>query len=321
VAYQSTPNLLPVDGGEIMWTGFIAPLLAAGWLRYKDSDGTTYSAAGAQVTHKGSGANGLNNTSAWTAIKSADGKIYLCLKHGGVNNNWSLTIAVAPLNAGAPDATTTPDTTVAADHQLLWGTGTAAAPVPAAFHSGTNSVYRQNVYADYAGSGFWVEGHRSGVAPDFVIRIDPLLDADPADVFPWVVHCHGSTASANAFDATNVLSSSSAGVGFPKKWFKYGLSGQAFVTAPMLAIYSEADGVRVYPNGCAANPYDTSKEPLVDILYARDSALGSPGPVGRSSLFKWAGVSRSTGESYGGKTYVRLGDVAAKWDGSTTVNP
>jgi len=48
----------------------ISTLMSAGWTKVMDSDGTTYSAAGTQVTGPNTGTNGLDNNRAWVRLQA-----------------------------------------------------------------------------------------------------------------------------------------------------------------------------------------------------------------------------------------------------------
>jgi hypothetical protein len=69
MAYTFSVNNSPATGAVAMYT-LISTLVTAGWTKVMDSDGTTYSASGVQVTSGNVGTNGLGNSSAWVRLKA-----------------------------------------------------------------------------------------------------------------------------------------------------------------------------------------------------------------------------------------------------------
>ena len=69
MAYTFSVNNAPLTGATAMYT-LISTLMSAGWLKKADSDGTTYSSTGVQVTSGNSGTNGLGNTNAWVRLQA-----------------------------------------------------------------------------------------------------------------------------------------------------------------------------------------------------------------------------------------------------------
>jgi hypothetical protein len=123
----SVGNLLSA-GNTILWA-LEQQLVVAGWTKVRDSDGTTYDPAGAQLTHSGAGANGLNNVSAWFVMQApaiAGQLREFCFQRGATAAGWRVKYSpAAGFIGGAPGATQTP---LAADERILAGAGTDAAP-------------------------------------------------------------------------------------------------------------------------------------------------------------------------------------------------
>ncbi len=125
MANVRTREPAPATGAKAMWA-FFAAMLAQTWGKKADSDGTTYSATGAQVTSGGSGAHGLANTLAWVRIQTASGFEW-CIQRGSTNRLWRIKSSLAtPFTGGAPSATRVPS---AAGEVILLGGGTDAVPV------------------------------------------------------------------------------------------------------------------------------------------------------------------------------------------------
>lgn len=65
---------------------------AVGAVKQKDSDGTTYSATGAQVTGSGTGTHGLQNSGAWIQLLSPDGVTQVTIQRGGTESEWTVLV-------------------------------------------------------------------------------------------------------------------------------------------------------------------------------------------------------------------------------------
>lgn len=88
---------------QIAWI-LLGALEGVGWARVADSDGTTYSATGEQLTGDGSGAHGLGNADAWYMVESPGGQQvvvhraaedtweYLCFPNGDASGGNATTI-------------------------------------------------------------------------------------------------------------------------------------------------------------------------------------------------------------------------------------
>ncbi len=116
MAYTFSTNNAPATFGIGMYT-LISTLMTAGWTKVMDSDGTTYSASGTQVTSGGVGANGLNNASAWVRMRSPatnGGSVVnqtreLVIQRGSTHLIWKLKYSASALfKGGNPGATVTP---------------------------------------------------------------------------------------------------------------------------------------------------------------------------------------------------------------------
>lgn len=117
-------NCATNGGAEAIWT-LVNLLISNGWTKFADSDGTTYSSSGTQVTGSGSGANGLNNANAWVALRDpsgASGRKYLFQR--GTNNYdwWIRYVRSATLNTSGNATTMPTNPSVANDLQNIHGT-------------------------------------------------------------------------------------------------------------------------------------------------------------------------------------------------------
>ncbi len=172
----------------------LATLLAAGWTKVSDSDGTTYSATGVQITGGNTGANGLNNSYAWFVVRSPAGVGHssFCFQNGtgvggGTDASWRVKYSpIAGFIGGTPGATITPSAT---DEYILNGGGTDTAPSFATWFYGAEGSTRYNAMAqDVAPYCFWGQGWPvgggtpfGGIFYDGVINgaASPVDDSDP----------------------------------------------------------------------------------------------------------------------------------------------
>jgi hypothetical protein len=116
MAYTFSVNNTPSTNAVAMYQ-LVAALMSAGWLKMMDSDGTTYSSTGVQVTHGGTGTGGLGNTSSWVRLQSPPtngGAIVnqtreLTIQRGTTDVLWRIKYsAYGNFTGGVPTATATP---------------------------------------------------------------------------------------------------------------------------------------------------------------------------------------------------------------------
>lgn len=292
MAFTFTVNQTPATGSVAVYN-LIARLLAAGWLKKSDSDGTTYSAAGTQVTSGAAGANGLGNNSAWVRMQRPDTTAELIIQRGAAGTLWRIKYVEAGVfTAGAPAATVTPSS---ANEGYVCGGGTDAAPT---FNTwfGADGTYRQQVGADGAAPyGFWMAcAPSAGNPPNSGFVYEPLVQlSDPADPSPYIIYWTGSASS--PFVALDVSSENTPAAGGSNKTVGYigsvaaanwvAVSGQRVVDGPANVLYPFGAGV----NGV------TGKDNLAPIRFGRSTTIAAPnGDKGTSTLMRWAGVQRAT---------------------------
>lgn len=134
--------------------------LAAGWTKIKDSDGTTYSSSGTQVTSGVAGVNGLNNPSAFVVMQSpiGVGGPSICYQRGTANDAaWYVKYSPsAGFTGGLPTATVTPTAT---DQFVVCGAGPDSGPTFTTWFVGTEGSTRWSTRAnDAAPYCFWANG-------------------------------------------------------------------------------------------------------------------------------------------------------------------
>lgn len=314
MAYQFTVNQAPAAGGLAMWN-LISLLLANGWTKTQDSDGTTYSPSGTQVTGGGTGTNGLQNTRAWVVLQSpaGGGGRQVCIQSTFSNGEyWRLKYSkTAGFTGGTPDATTVPSAT---DEAIIFGGNTDASPGTVVYMP-TGGTYYQQILMDNAapyGFAMIIYTKITGVVLTVFI-MDPLVaNTYPAgDQDPMVIYCYY-----NGGEVLTTTYFSSEGFG-PASWLKYGLAGASFVKTPAM-FYTNASGFQLVP-GSIGQDSVTGEDVTFPVIYARRGALSAPvGPKGVSSLMTWKGSNRAIGDLFNSKTRAVFGDISINWDGTTT---
>jgi hypothetical protein len=115
---------------------FKSVLKHIGWTVPSSSDGTTYNAAGDQITQEGSGANGMDNANAWFRIQDPGALREYVFQRGANSYTWRVHYsALDKFVGGAPNATTVP--TAADGKGVLAGSLNSAA----LFASGSNMTF------------------------------------------------------------------------------------------------------------------------------------------------------------------------------------
>lgn len=315
MAYQFLTNQSLADGALNMWA-FINLLLTNGWTKLSDSDGTTYSPAGTQVTGGNSGANGLNNTRAWVVLQSPAGgsSRQLCIQSTFNDGQyWRLKYSrSAGFTGGSPDAITVPSAT---DEAVIFGGGSDASPGTVEFLPGSGTYYMQCLMDTSSPYNLLLLTYQkvSGLT-NTILSMDGMIagtypnqDADPVTIF-----CNYQNAGSDILTYPYFSSEASG----PASWLKYGLAGAGFVKTP--ALYLSTTGAQVVPGSMGVNAF-TGDDELIPVLFARRAALSSPvGYKGVSSLYQWKGSNRAVGDTFNSKTRAVFGDVTIPWDGSTT---
>jgi hypothetical protein len=184
----------------------VALLITAGWTKVKDSDGTTYSSSGTQVTSGAAGANGLGNNSAWVNMKMPGSNKSYTIQRNAAGGNTTWRIVYSPsvgFTSGSPSATQVPS---ASDGIIMLGAGSDAAPTFAALYQ-ADAGYRLECAADNAAPyGFWSIGFPIGSNvinnASHVFALDAMRTGTniSSDTDPYVTH---ATTSANGVLGSN----------------------------------------------------------------------------------------------------------------------
>ncbi len=114
MAYTFNVNTAPATASLGMYS-LVSTLVSAGWTKVMDSDGTTYSAAGTQMTHGYPGPGGFGNASAWVRMRapSTSGGFAAQTREITIQRSTDLLWRIkyscaATFKGGAPSATVTP---------------------------------------------------------------------------------------------------------------------------------------------------------------------------------------------------------------------
>jgi len=314
MAYGFGINLSPANGSIAMWN-IINTLISNGWVKLADSDGTTFSISGSQVTGGGSGTNGLGNQYAYVRLRGPDGNRELIIQRTFTTNvYWRIKYSYL---AGFTTIPGTPETVTpsATDEYLLFGSGSDASPGNVILLP-SDGTYTQYIVVDTVTGAFAALCLGSGtgdVISWFVTDVLAPSTYPNTDVDPVVFVINAYSGGTNWATGT-YINNESAG---PFTVLKRGLTGEGIARTPAL-LYSLPTGIAI-PNGIGTNPY-TDNDLEFPIIYAKHSGLSNPhGYKGISSLMKFTGVSRSAGDTYNTKSKVIFGDIVFPFDGSSTI--
>lgn len=306
----------PATGSVAMYE-FKEHLKSQGWTVPESSDGTTYNNAGDQITTGASGAGGMANTNAWFRIQSPAGAASneFVVQRGSTNVGWRIKHSrAAGFTGGSPSATQVPSAT---DEGLLWGAGTDASPTFSNLFT-TDNTYRWNVGADAASPyGFWAGAFPTGGGdPTTGFVFDPLTGAEPTDGHLYAIYVSGSGGA--PFINTSLYTESFAATS-NALWAMVAATSPtiyAFMTAWVL--FSPSVGLNAVPNGLSTNPI-TNKDEMFPLVLGRRGAQTNPGYKGITTLMKWTGTARTTGDTLTWNTSrdrIIYKHVSLPWDGT-----
>lgn len=308
MSWSFTPNQTPATGAVAVYT-FIARLILVGWTKVKDSDGTTYSSSGTQVTSGAAGAGGLGNNNAWVNLRTPTGTREIVIQRGTGDTLWRVTASPTAFSTGSPSATVVPSS---ANSGIVLGTGTDGSPGFTTWLSSNNS-YKLQAGADNASpyGAFFFCYPNGGGNPNGGLVLDPMTGTPAEDTDPHLI-CVGASGSflSGSIGSATTSTATSRCCG----WLAFGLGG-SFLTIPGATI--SAGGVQIWPNGLPSNPHN-GKDDGAAIPVARAASLATPnGYKGATTVMKWNGTSRSTPNTFAGKTRIVCGDINLPWDGAT----
>lgn len=333
MAHSFNVNSVPATGALAIYS-LLSTLLAATWTKPQDSDGTTYSSSGAQVTGGAAGTNGLANTSAWFVVRDPNSARSFSFQRGTTNLLWRVKYSrAAGFSGGSPAAAVTPS---ASDEVVLLGGGTNASPTYGTLLSADGS-YRFNVCACDTTLGYSWYWHLFPAGDATGVQRGMFLDVMTTGSFPV-----GDIDPAVVFVPTNVSGTIFSGY-FTEGLGYYGSPGGManawFGTVPdwrNVFAFSIAESTRstmVAPvnttgvHGCGTNAY-SSKDDILPVPWGRtvNTALspgGAPyGFKGFGQLFKMSTKFRANYDtlsvaSASAKDYIWISGMVLPWNGST----
>jgi hypothetical protein len=328
MAYAFTSNTTPATGSLAMYS-LIALLIAQGWLKKADADGTTYSATGVQVTGGGTGAHGLGNTNAWVRLQSPGGAgtTELIIQRGTSDSGYRIKIsAAAGFTGGSPSGTQAPSAT---DEFILYGGGTDAAPSYGTIFPTTNNTYRFSCGADSAApytfwSGSWIIG---GANTTGLFLMDSFTNGPPGDIYKnHFIVANSSTAGAYNGAIAATTSAPTSGQNITTNPKTGAITSADYQPYPGLGLTDMAANNGVVPagyGGLASDPI-TSKDDNFPIVCARRVALTPPsGYKGILSMCQWISVPRNkageTQDISGTRDRIIFDQISLPWDGSIPV--
>jgi hypothetical protein len=312
MARTGTVNQSPATGAVAIYT-VISQLVSSGWAKISDSDGTTYSSGGTQVTSGAAGAGGLGNSLAWFVLRDPGSRRQFCFQKSSANNTqWRIKFSEsAGFSGGSPGATRVPSAT---DEQVILGSGTDASPTMATLLN-TDGGYRFHVISESAvvtGSNvymFWFGTSRSTTGEcDALFMCEGLragsYDASSTpDTSPCVVWC--------SYNATLGIDYLWFGSAAPvtahncKAWFKHGLSGSAWQAVNCNGFGTANVGYPVYSGTTnqvgqwAADSYEGG----IEMLFVRCNNNSAPnGPKGAAAHMKHCFYARDYPNTFGFNT-------------------
>jgi len=345
MAKVTSVNLLPTSGSDAIFL-LKEVLVLAGWVVPSSSDGTTYNAAGDQITHSGSGANGLANSNAWFRLRSPAGREYTYQRDTIYHYQWRIKYsALDQFVGGSPDAIETPS---ASDEQIIIGTGTDASPTHHSFFDSAAGSFRWHIIAQDAATGpagnevygFWAfatevstgdletvlmqEPTDPGSYPALVGTRAAPITGDPDPVIIIFQHS-GSKGHMRHTQGTSrgwsdqVVSSNSK-----RYWFQYNNTNEgaeAFVGGQGgMWIGDNSPAAAHMPGHMGANPYDNSEEGF-GFLFGRPG-LGYTTQVGSKGIPAFIRVKAVNREypsviNLNTDAYIYLEDSLVPWEDGT----
>ncbi len=343
MAYSFSVANTPATGAVAIYL-LISTMVTAGWTKVMDSDGTTYSSAGTQVTSGGAGAGGLANSKAWVRMRAPTvngGSVVnqqreITFQRNTANNTqWRVKYsASAGFTGGSPSATVTPSST---DEIFLFGDGTDAVPT---FGAGgwftTDGNYRWHIacggsaeFYSFVAFALTSGGTTGGCA----IALDVMqsgtysaLDVDPAVMY--FSSAHGNPNAGIGEIATSEFKNlTSANPCQGRAWYGPTSALGGSVVGNSRGITMCGWGNQAIGGGgtAAANPWTTNDDLLPALYGIRTNAvfaITGGGAKGFSTLFRFGSVNRTnldTCDTVATKDKIFFGTMWLPWNGSVPV--
>lgn len=298
-------------------------LVAAGWTHAADSDGTTYSAIGGQVTTGVSGAGGLANVGAWIRLQApaVGGNVREITFQRSNDQNWRIKYSAnAGFTGGSPSAS---QTASAADEVFMAGGGTDASPTYLTLMP-TNNTYRWHIAAGGATERYSFYAYSLTTGTTTILN-SIALDVLPPDTYPTedidpaVMLCF-STGSV----AINSITANATNPAQARAWLGPTSAAGASLITNNVNVGLDRFAGNLGVVSFAVNPF-SGKDVLWTPIYFAANTNSSRGPLGAkgaSTLFKFGSMIRTnldTITTTGAQDHIFLGGLWLPWDGTTPV--
>lgn len=320
-------------------------LIAKGWTVPQDSDGTTYSSSGTQITNANLNvANSIWNPLAWYRLVHPTSKIEYIIQKGNTNPTtgeyWRIYTSVAGFTGGAPNATTPPTAT---DQLQIAGTSGADRSYGIEDGDFVADFILGDSYEDYS---FYVHQRCNGL-PDNLIQRCPIIKASlgfekllqPAsdDTWPYVSICSttgGSSSSFDLYDSNSTIFRPDTTLGTQRGAvgrYRHGLTGAQWVKWGLA--YPAQQGSAAVSNlnddpGAGSGAYGGLPY-FWPLFYVRGSvatqvATGAQtwpanGYKGLSRLFRYAHRQIQGAILLDQKYFAQFSSVVIPWDGQSEI--
>lgn len=343
MAKFSDVNNIPATGAEAVFQ-WKELMKSAGGTIPRSSDGSTFNAAGDEISSGGAGAGGMANSLAWFDIILLDGRQYSVQRDTVNNTTWR--IKLSPLDGfggGTPGIT---EVSSAPDEIIVLGSGTDAAPTQGTLFP-NDGLYRWNIITrdDLTGPAgnqvmpFWAFAIITGtgaletmwfqepmdpntVAPLVGTRAVPVTgDPDP------VVYEIKRTNNNNIMSVSQGISHGWADTASGTKRYVFGMNGvnglvEAFVQAHSGSwTVGDNSPLVTFTRNMGSNPYDDADEGF-PLLVGRPSA-GFGTQIGTKGYCRYLRVRGSATRTYpdtinlATDAYVYLEDCLVPWEDGT----
>ena len=317
MAYTYLVNTTPSIGAIAMYQ-FISTLISAGWSKTKDSDGTTYSSSGVQVTGGGTGTNGLANTNAWVVLQApsvSGAQRSITIQRGTTNVLFRIKYsAAAGFTGGSPAAGVTPTAT---DEVIIVGGGTDASPT---FTSvlGADASYRQHIACGGSAEGysFWFFCNATGTPAlsTKIFYLDVLLNPLTSDPDPAVIGFSATNAIADFLNAVAAAASPFSA----KAWLGTLPTSSNNVPVGLFSI----GGYTIHTStNLGVSPWTSKDVVSQSLVWVRPSSSAAPiGVKGLSRIFQSASTPRTNMDTLSISTtmdHVYIYGCVLPWNGTT----
>ena len=298
--------------GAIRYWDMIETMLAAGWTMPNAGDGTIMAAN--QVTHGGSGANGLNNLDAWVRLQDPAGGREITLQRRTAATNFIGKYSKADkFTGGAPSATVTPTATA----EYTWSS--------AAVHSTATSCVHHCWASNVAPYPFYFFAYPVGggviVSLTLMDELQPaiagVVDTDPVVIIRCGVNSAATPANlaVNSPVAVSSLAMSASGwVGAMRGLNMYFICG------------TNTANFQGYLNNNVPPGFDGIEDTVASGLVLRRNADSNSTLKGWTTNFLVTGRARYSGDTYTlvtarDKIYLLFNDggAALPWNGDIPI--